>query len=361
MNRSRASFLFLCLGFFFLSATTILAQTCGSSSYRSFDQAALPTADSLTGRLKQTLVSEDGRTAYYRYGYWNQNTSLEGRQGVYTNWTAWSTLDLTTLQVPGVTEFRSFTHTMLPNNPAVIKQTLVSTDGRNAYYRYGTWDTKVSDFRSWTEWATLNLGTLGAGPSSFQFMDQAALPTKNSPTERMKQTLVSEDGRTAYYRYGYWDTNTNLDGRQGVYTNWTSWSTMDLSTLQVPGVTTFRSFTHTMLPNNPAVIKQTLVTMDGKTAYYRYGTWDAAAGEFKTWTTPWASMSLTELVATCADPSDTCKKSSGDANCDGAINESDYTIWKDEFISGSGNSADFNSDSKVDLVDFEIWRRNKKP
>jgi hypothetical protein len=60
------------------------------------------------------------------------------------------------------------------------------------------------------------------------------------------------------------------------------------------------------------------------------------------------------------------KKTSGDANCDGNVNDSDYTIWKCEFLGGgicqnpsSQKTADFNLDTKVDLVDFEIWRRNR--
>jgi hypothetical protein len=66
----------------------------------------------------------------------------------------------------------------------------------------------------------------------------------------------------------------------------------------------------------------------------------------------------------CAD---TCEdlKTSGDANCDGNVNDSDYTIWKCEFLGGgicqnpsSQKTADFNLDTKVDLVDFEIWRSN---
>jgi len=72
----------------------------------------------------------------------------------------------------------------------------------------------------------------------------------------------------------------------------------------------------------------------------------------------------------CAD---TCGdlKTFGDANCDGNINNDDYNIWKCEFLNQgqcsdtsivshtTNKSADFNLDTKVDLVDFEIWRRNR--
>jgi hypothetical protein len=60
------------------------------------------------------------------------------------------------------------------------------------------------------------------------------------------------------------------------------------------------------------------------------------------------------------------KKTQGDANCDGSINDGDYTVWKCEFLGGgscsnpsSTKTADFNLDTKVNLVDFEIWRKNR--
>jgi len=60
------------------------------------------------------------------------------------------------------------------------------------------------------------------------------------------------------------------------------------------------------------------------------------------------------------------KKTQGDANCDGNINENDYNIWRCEFLGNgtcsnpsSQKTADFNLDTKVDLVDFEIWRQNR--
>jgi hypothetical protein len=63
---------------------------------------------------------------------------------------------------------------------------------------------------------------------------------------------------------------------------------------------------------------------------------------------------------------------SGNANCDGNINDKDYLIWKNAVVKTANNqyiseeeqmSADFNCqtvDGKhaIDLSDFEIWRRN---
>lgn len=53
-------------------------------------------------------------------------------------------------------------------------------------------------------------------------------------------------------------------------------------------------------------------------------------------------------------------KSKGDANCDGNVNSKDYDVWKGD-IQGRANvqayfTADFNRDTVINLVDFEIWR-----
>ena len=55
------------------------------------------------------------------------------------------------------------------------------------------------------------------------------------------------------------------------------------------------------------------------------------------------------------------RKGQGDANCDAVINDADYTLWLADFSqSATGcKPTDFNSDSKVNLMDFEIWRNNR--
>lgn len=54
-------------------------------------------------------------------------------------------------------------------------------------------------------------------------------------------------------------------------------------------------------------------------------------------------------------------KAQGNANDDCVINDGDFAYWMDEYT-GTDTTlfADFNGDSKVNLVDYEIWRRNRQ-
>jgi hypothetical protein len=67
-------------------------------------------------------------------------------------------------------------------------------------------------------------------------------------------------------------------------------------------------------------------------------------------------VALSPTIADCPIP---LEKKYGNANNDCAIDESDLNIWITEYQSYEIRAmADFNSDGTVDLVDFEIWRRN---
>jgi photosystem II stability/assembly factor-like uncharacterized protein len=51
-------------------------------------------------------------------------------------------------------------------------------------------------------------------------------------------------------------------------------------------------------------------------------------------------------------------KSQGDANCDGKVDLIDFEQWRREFTGlATTRLGDFNGDSKTDLIDFELWRR----
>ena len=51
------------------------------------------------------------------------------------------------------------------------------------------------------------------------------------------------------------------------------------------------------------------------------------------------------------------RKPEGDANCDGHIDLVDYELWRREnFGEVTTKIADFNGDGVVDMVDFNIWQ-----
>lgn len=51
-------------------------------------------------------------------------------------------------------------------------------------------------------------------------------------------------------------------------------------------------------------------------------------------------------------------KNQGDANCDSRVDMIDYEIWRQEFIGQvTSLDADFNSSDHSDLVDYEVWRQ----
>ncbi len=46
----------------------------------------------------------------------------------------------------------------------------------------------------------------------------------------------------------------------------------------------------------------------------------------------------------------------GDYNCNGGVDDSDYTLWKNTFGSTMALAADGNGDGVVDAADYAIWR-----
>lgn len=70
---------------------------------------------------------------------------------------------------------------------------------------------------------------------------------------------------------------------------------------------------------------------------------------------------VTPTVTTSVSPtSDSCTlKYQGDADCSGLINLVDFEIWRKEFMKTlSTLTSDFNAGGSVDIVDFEIWRKS---
>jgi hypothetical protein len=70
-------------------------------------------------------------------------------------------------------------------------------------------------------------------------------------------------------------------------------------------------------------------------------------------------------VSACAACMSGLARSTGNANCDGAVNSVDFEIWRSEMFDKGGLvgttsstwQADFNCDQKVSGTDFEIWRK----
>lgn len=74
---------------------------------------------------------------------------------------------------------------------------------------------------------------------------------------------------------------------------------------------------------------------------------------------------ITDVVASCMVCSSGLARSTGNANCDSAVNLADFELWRGEvFDKGADKAenksnawkADFNCDQMVTLGDFEIWR-----
>lgn len=81
--------------------------------------------------------------------------------------------------------------------------------------------------------------------------------------------------------------------------------------------------------------------------------------------TPYITASCTFVQPTLTIPPSCGLKSLGDADCNGTINDTDFDIWKCEYLGGgdctnpaSHLKSSFDLNNKVDLNDFEIWRSN---
>ncbi len=81
-------------------------------------------------------------------------------------------------------------------------------------------------------------------------------------------------------------------------------------------------------------------------------------GDSGSFVTIGADSALSEIPVTFAG-SQTCDKSTGDADCNGIIDMVDFEIWRKEYMGNlTTTNADFNADAKVSMPDFEIWRSN---
>ena len=90
-----------------------------------------------------------------------------------------------------------------------IRQTVLASDGRTLWHRYGNWN--GTDYDTWTAWS-IQYGDLNQyGPSgSLSYNSFSELVQADG---RIKQVLLQSDGKNLWYRYG-----NDYDG----YTPWTN-------------------------------------------------------------------------------------------------------------------------------------------
>lgn len=230
-------------------------------------------------RIKQTVITESAQTNWYRNGFWNGMA--------YTNWTSWNGQGMDQL-IPGNgmgQTYRGIDYVVLADGR--LKITMLQMDGTMAWARYATWDGNA--YSNWTAWSNQfgnltqivpNQGTTQA----YRSFDHVVLPDG-----RLKQTLLTWDGTKIWYRYGTWNGTS--------YATWTDWTDVSgtlTSLIPNQGTTqSFRSYNHVVFKDNR--IKVALLTEDGRTVWYRYGTWDGT--KYATWT-DWANQygNLTSLL-----------------------------------------------------------------
>lgn len=124
--------------------------------------------------------------------------------------------------------------------------------------------------------------------------------------------------------------------------------------ITVPGIYEFRMFT---TANNTTSLISTSRTVNVAAAPTATPT--PVISKTPTPTIAIRIITPTPIHPTPTSTTSTCKKNQGDANCDGKIDLVDFEIWRKEFTGTlSTKQSDFNSSSIVDLIDYEIWRRN---
>ncbi len=231
-------------------------------------------------RIKQSVITDSGQTAWARNGYWDGMG--------YTSFTGWSGQSMLSL-VPnqGSSQaYRGIDYVVLPDGR--LKATYLQMDGQHAWYRYATWNGTA--YTNWTAFTNQfgdltqiipNQGTMQA----FRSFDHVVFPDG-----KLQQSLLAMDGKTLWKRKGTWDPNTMT------YT-WAAFASTDISGLvaDLGAGQTFRSFNQVVFPDKR--MKQAVLTEDGHTVWYRYGTWDAAMASYPMWSA-WSKQygNLTSLL-----------------------------------------------------------------
>jgi hypothetical protein len=261
------------------------ASSACNSGFRSYDDNALRHPDITLNKIRQTVLASDGRTLWHRYGNWNGTD--------YDTWTAWSIQygDLNQYGPSGSLSYNSFSE--LVQADGRIKQVLLQSDGKNLWYRYG------NDYDGYTPW-TNQYGNLDQyGPSgSLTYLSITEAVVSDG---RLKQTLLQSDGKTLWHRYGTWKGGPD-------YTDWTAWTTQygDLNQYGPVGGLSYVSFSEDV--QSDGRVKQTLLQSDGQTLWYRYGTWNGS--DYAGWTAWSNKYNLTEIGCVSSPTPTTVKPTS---------------------------------------------------
>ncbi|MBI4035625.1 hypothetical protein HY383_01625 [Candidatus Daviesbacteria bacterium] len=215
-------------------------------SYNSYSHAVLP-----DGRLKQAVLGNDGKTLYARYLTWNQSSKSWGNP---TNW------ESTAEGWPDHNgAYLSFDEVTFPDKR--LKQTFLSSDGKNLYWRYLTWDQSSKKWSSIGKWENRGSKDLPSSMDSYASFDHIVLSDN-----RIKQTALLSNGKTIYYRYLSWNDQSKY------WDNLTQWYSQSLDSAD--SNQRYRGFDSVVFPDSR--LKETLISADGKNLSWHY--WTACSG-----------------------------------------------------------------------------------
>lgn len=211
-----------------------------------FDQAS-PDVET-GGRVKQTGVSSDGRKLIQRF---------------YDHgWQSWTTTD--TVALSGLAAIRSFSQG--PDAENRPKQFFVNRAGDTIYSR-----TFSNGY--WGEMRQASVASLGiAGVNKIRSFDRTGPDAAIG--DNLKDMVISDDGRTQYYRKYNRVTQT-----------WSSWIAGSVSQIGVQGLTTAKSLSQSVTPEGYP--KFHLLNADGTVIHTRVminGVWE-----------PWNSVLVSGL------------------------------------------------------------------
>ncbi|UXI67022.1 hypothetical protein [Tahibacter amnicola] len=174
----------------------------------------------------------------------NNGTVLNQKWQIDTRWGEWTSDRVTDLL--GLPSIRSFSHG--PDPAGIPTEWALDSTGTALFSRKYTASTY-----SWSTWKATTVSGLGiSGVHTIRSFDHegpdAALGARH------RQTVVSNDGRTIYFRI----TTNNV---------WGPWHSVLVSAQGIPGLTAVRSFSMGVTPSG--LVRQDMLSNDGRLVYFR--------------------------------------------------------------------------------------------